>query len=97
MLAPPFPSPFPFPRNPLRRRGSIPLTRLLDVLEVRFRRCSGEEVRLEGGVNAVVHDQIAFVVLGGDGRILTVEDLLFPIDLDGLPLLGTGRYRQWRA
>ena len=89
--------PVPLHHNTLRRRESIPLTRLLDVLEVCFRRCSGEEVRLEGGVNAVVHDQMALVVLDGDGRILTVEDLLVPIDLDGLPLLGTGRYRQWRA
>ena len=52
---------------------------------------------LEGGVDVFVHDQRSFAILRGDGRVLAVDDLLIPIDLDGLPLLGTGRYRQWRA
>ena len=44
-----------------------------------------------------VHDQRSFAILRVDERVLAVDDLLIPIDLDGLPLLGTGRYRQWRA
>ena len=87
----------PLRRN-LRRRGAIPAwPRVLEVLEVRFRACSSEEVGLEGSVDVFVHDQRSFAILRVDERVLAVDDRLIPIDLDGLPLLGTGRYRQWRA
>ena len=49
---------------------------------------------LEGAFDVAVHDQSSFAILRGDGRILAVDDLLIPVDLDGLSLLGTGNLVQ---